>query len=224
MGTRQTLFMILSMTIMMGVILSGVFTWQAMGFGAVFIGVWASRFVSTYVIVLPTVLVVSPIAQRFARWLDGVLSPPPRLSPREVVLAAWRDNAAGHGGDDFAPWLAALADDVRISMPLGPFRGETVGKEGAARIYGAIAAAEPRLVYEEPLRVTENGNSVVIEFDDHGTISGMPYRNRIAASFDVRDGKISAYREYFGDIDPAVVAMMTASPDQPASAPEDISR
>lgn len=76
MGTRQTLFMILSMTIMMGIILSGIFTWQAMGFGAGFIGVWASRFVSTYIIVLPTVLLVSPIAQRFARWLDGKLSRP----------------------------------------------------------------------------------------------------------------------------------------------------
>jgi hypothetical protein len=76
MGTRQTLFMILTMTFLMGVILSGVFTWQAMGFGAGFVAEWASRFVSTYIIVLPTVLLVSPIALRFARWLDRKLSPP----------------------------------------------------------------------------------------------------------------------------------------------------
>ena len=214
MGTRQTLFMILAMTFMMGTIMSAVFTWQATGFGPGFAVGWASRFLSTYIIVLPTVLLVSPFAQRFARWLNGVLSPP---SPREVALAAWRANGAGHGGGDFAPWIDALTNDVRISMPLGPFRGETVGRDGATRIYSVIAAAEPRLVYAEPMRVTESGNSVVIEFEDHGTIGGMPYRNRIAASFDVRDGKIAAYREYFGDVDPAIVALMTASPSQSSS-------
>lgn len=80
MSSRQSLFMVLAMTFLMGVIMSGIFTWQAMGFGAGFFGGWASRFVSTYIIVLPTVLLVSPVAQRFARWLDGVLGPP--SSPR----------------------------------------------------------------------------------------------------------------------------------------------
>lgn len=215
MGSRQSLFMILAMTFLMGVIMSGIFTWQAIGFGAGFVGGWASRFVSTYIIVLPTVLLVSPVAQRFARWLDGVMSAPHAPSPREVALAAWRANAVGHRGGGFAAWLDALDENVRITMPLGPFRGETVGKEGAARIYTAIASAAPQLVYEEPLRVTESGNSVVIEFDDHGTIGGMPYRNRIAASFDVRDGKIAAYRECFGDIDPAIVAMMNGTAPSP---------
>jgi ketosteroid isomerase-like protein len=209
MGTRQTAFMILTMTIMMGIILSGIFTWQAMGFGAGFIGVWASRFVSTYIIVLPTVLVVSPLAQRFARWLDVVLSPPPQPSPRDVALDAWCANAAGHGGADFTPWLASLAKDVSIWMPLGAFRGENNGQERAAEIYKAIAAASPRLTYETPFRVSTTGQTVVLEFEDHGTIAGTAYRNRIAASFDIKDGKVAAYREYFGDIDPEIVALMT---------------
>ncbi len=34
-----------------------------------------------------------------------------------------------------------------------------------------------------------------------GTILDMPYFNRIAASFDINDGKVYGYREYFGDID-----------------------
>lgn len=210
---RQTLIMILAMTIMMGEILSAVFTWQATGFGSGFISAWMARFVSTYIIVLPTVLVVAPFAQQFAHWLDKRLDggKSAATSPRNVALAAWRANGLGHGGGDFAPWLAALADDVRINMPLGPFRGETIGKGGAVRIYGAIAQAQPHIVYDEPLRISENGNTVVVEFDDHGTIGGMPYRNRIAASFDVKNGKIAAYREYFCDIDPSVVAMMTGA-------------
>jgi ketosteroid isomerase-like protein len=96
-------------------------------------------------------------------------------------------------------------------MPLGPFRGENNGIETARRIYDQIAQATPRLIYEPPLRVTQTNDTVVIEFADHGTIASMPYRNIIAASFDIKDGKVAAYREYFGDIDPAAVAMMTAS-------------
>jgi ketosteroid isomerase-like protein len=209
-GTRQTLFMILAMTFLMGIILSGIFTWQAIGLGAGFFAEWAGRFVSTYVIVLPTVLLVSPVAQRFARWLNGVLGPPRQPSPHDVALDAWRANAAGHSGADFGPWLASLAKDVSIWMPLGAFRGENSGQDRAAEIYGAIAAASPRLTYEAPFRVSTTGQTVVLEFEDHGTIAGMPYRNRIAASFDIKYGKVAAYREYFGDIDPAIVAMMTA--------------
>jgi Protein of unknown function (DUF2798) len=67
---RDTVIMMILMTIMMGLSLSGVFTWQVMGFGQGFIATWLSRFANTYVIVLPTVLVVSPIA----RWLTVKIS------------------------------------------------------------------------------------------------------------------------------------------------------
>ncbi len=229
MASRMSLFMMLIMTVLMGLVLSAVFTVQAVGLRQDFLAHWLGRFASTYVIVLPTVLVVAPIAQWAARRLDAMLAGAPDgiapasiapagiapdqapASPRDIALAAWRANAAGHAGKDFSPWLDALADDVRITMPLGPFRGETVGKTGAAAIYAAIAGAQPRLTYEAPLRVTESGDTVVIEFDDHGVIAGMPYRNRIAGSFDIRDGKVAAYREYFGDIDPAVVALMNGA-------------
>jgi uncharacterized membrane-anchored protein YitT (DUF2179 family) len=75
MNLRDTLIMTILMTIMMGLSLSFVFTWQAMGFGAGFITTWLSRFANTYVVVLPTVLVVSPIARlmtmKIGRMLDG---------------------------------------------------------------------------------------------------------------------------------------------------------
>jgi uncharacterized membrane-anchored protein YitT (DUF2179 family) len=71
---RDTLIMMILMTILMGLSLSFVFNWQAMGFGPGFIATWLSRFAKTYVIVLPTVLVVSPIARvltiRIGRILD----------------------------------------------------------------------------------------------------------------------------------------------------------
>lgn len=75
MNLRETIIMTILMTIMMGLVLSGVFTWQAIGFGSSFLETWLGRFAKTYVIVLPTVLVVSPVARwmtiRLGRVLDG---------------------------------------------------------------------------------------------------------------------------------------------------------
>lgn len=211
MSLRQTIVFTLFMTVLMGLVLSGVFTYLDRGLAPGFLSAWVWRFLETYALVLPTVLVVSPIARAATalvlRWIE-----PPKdgASPVAVATAAWKANAAGHRGEGFEPWLAHLADDVVVSMPTGPFRGETRGKEAARAVYAGIAAASPRLVYEEPLRVTSSGATVVIEFEDHGTIAGRAYRNRIAASFDIRDGKVAAYREYFGDIDPQIVALMAA--------------
>jgi pimeloyl-ACP methyl ester carboxylesterase/ketosteroid isomerase-like protein len=136
-------------------------------------------------------------------------------SPREVALEAWRRNGRGHAGESFEPWYAMLHDDIVVWMPTGPFRGETRGIAAVRGIYDAIAQAAPRLVYEEPLRVTQSGDTVTIEFDDHGAVAGVAYRNRIAASYDVRGGKIAAYREYFGDIDPAIMRMMNPNWSKP---------
>jgi nitrogen fixation/metabolism regulation signal transduction histidine kinase len=68
--TRQNLLMILIMTLLIGLILSGVFTWQAHGLTTGFLSAWLGRFASTYIIVLPTVLIVAPLAQRLSTSLD----------------------------------------------------------------------------------------------------------------------------------------------------------
>ncbi|MGL5839129.1 MAG: DUF2798 domain-containing protein [Sphingorhabdus sp.] len=71
---RERLLLMFFMTLLMGLILSAVFTWQTLGFMSGFIAAWASRFVSTYIIVLPTVLIVSPIAQCLAVRADNFLA------------------------------------------------------------------------------------------------------------------------------------------------------
>lgn len=207
--TRQNIIMMLVMTLLMGIVLSAVFTWQAIGFAPGFVAQWASRFVQTYPVVVPTVLLIAPIAQRVAARIERTRrSASPSGSDVSVALAAWRANALGHRGGGFDDWLGRLRDDVSITMPLGPFRGVNRGIDKAREIYALIAGAEPRLKYEEPVRVSSAEGCVVIEFADAGTIAGQRYSNRIAASFDIREGKVAAYREYFGDVDPAVVAMM----------------
>ncbi len=210
---RDTLLMVLVMTLLMGIVLSAFFTWQAGGFAPDFIARWLRRFGSTYAVVLPTVLIVAPLAQRIATWLGARLFPVANAepdavsSPREIVLEALRHNARGHRGEGFEDWYRMLDARVSITMPIGAFRGENIGIERAHEIYEAIAAASPRLTYEIR-RVVELENTVVVEFDSYGSIAGMPYSNRIAGSFDVRNDLVIAYREYFGDADQNIMSMM----------------
>lgn len=211
MSMLTTIVFTAAMTLLMGIVLSGVFTYRELGLGPDFASAWVWRFLETYALVLPTVLVVSPVARALTgAILRRVPAPATSAPPVEVAMSAWRANAAGHRGEGFDAWLEHLADDVVVTMPTGPFRGDNEGIEAARAICRGIAAASPRLVYDAPLRVSSAGSTVVIEFDDHGTIAQQPYRNRIAASFDVRDGKVAAYREYFGDIDPRIVSLMAA--------------
>ena len=129
----------------------------------------------------------------------------------QTALAAWRQLKAAHDAGDFGGYLAMLTDDYTFSMPVGEFRGQHVGRDRAAECYRQIAASEPKLRFHDPLRVTRQGNTVVVEFEDEGTIQGRPYRNRIASSFDVRGDRICGYREYFGDIDPVMMSFMAGA-------------
>ena len=50
----------------------------------------------------------------------------------------------------------------------------------------------------ELLRMTANEKTIVFEFRDEGLLRGEMYRNRVTVSWDIRDGRIASYREYFG--------------------------
>jgi hypothetical protein len=66
---RENLIMMLVMTVLMGIAMSAVFTWQGTGFDDAFLSNWADRFLKTWPVVVPVVLVAAPLAQRITRWL-----------------------------------------------------------------------------------------------------------------------------------------------------------
>jgi ketosteroid isomerase-like protein len=119
----------------------------------------------------------------------------------ETALLAYRYLAEGHKAGTFENYLNLLTEDYTFYAPAGEFRGKNVGKQRAKEFYDTITAAKADFVFSEPMKVTANEDTVVIEFTDEGTIMGFPYFNRIASSFDIRDGRIYGYRKYFGDID-----------------------
>jgi len=67
---HQQLVFVFFMTLLMGLVLSFVFEVQAGNHGIEdaggFVASWLQRFLGTYVIVLPVVVVVNPIAKRLA--------------------------------------------------------------------------------------------------------------------------------------------------------------
>jgi ketosteroid isomerase-like protein len=132
-------------------------------------------------------------------------------TPTEVALLGFRFLAEGHKAGSFQNYLDLLTDDYFFFAPVGEYRGENKGKERAAKFYQSITDAKADFIFSEPLRVTANGNTVVIEFTDQGTLMGNRYFNRIASSFDIRGEEICGYREYFGDIDVAALARMIPS-------------
>jgi ketosteroid isomerase-like protein len=84
-----------------------------------------------------------------------------------------------------------------------------LGKAAAVEIYAAIAASAPRLTYLAPKRISVGGETVVLEFDGHGSVDGHDCSNNMAVSFDIANGKVREYREYIGDIDPALLSFMS---------------
>lgn len=128
-----------------------------------------------------------------------------------IARRAWEALAEGHRSGDFTRYVAMLSADYSFSIPVGPFRGMHRGLERAQAFFDAVAAANPHLTYREPLRICAAHNTVVIEFDDDGDFGGVTYRNRIVASFDIEDGLVTAYREYFGDVDVHSINLMAAA-------------
>lgn len=101
--------------------------------------------------------------------------------------------------------LQLVADDLLLEMPVrhdgGPpeMRGEA-----ARRFIGAIPKLFSRMNFTEiTVHGTTPGGVIAAEYaSDGATRAGEPYRNRYAGFFEVRNGKIVRWREYF---DPVVI-------------------
>lgn len=70
---RDQVFMFF-MTLLMGLSISAIMTWWNGGWQGPFVFAWLRGFARTYVVIVPTVLVVMPIAKRLTA---TVVAPPP---------------------------------------------------------------------------------------------------------------------------------------------------
>ena len=116
---------------------------------------------------------------------------------------AWDGFVIGRATGDWAVFLDTLSEDVTFFVSLaGPFQGENHGKERAEEFAHHPSTQEAgRLRFQEPIRVLREGDTVVFEAWDEGTIAGEPITNRVALSFDIDDAKVITVREYVGVMD-----------------------
>lgn len=122
---------------------------------------------------------------------------------RTVAEEAFEDFRRGLATGEWEPFLARLSDDFTFHFPLGRYQGLNRGKERASEFFDFVSRAYPEgLVIEQVHGVTAEGNRVVFEFEDRGTLRGEPYHNLVAISLDVCGEQICGYREYFGLVGP----------------------
>ena len=120
-----------------------------------------------------------------------------------IARRAWDGFVAGRATGDWTAFLDTLSDDVTffISSP-GPFQGENHGKHRIEDFaQHAAAHGDDRIRFEEPVRVSREGTTVVFEAWDDGSDDSGEMANRVAISFDVDDGRIITVREYVGVMD-----------------------
>ena len=120
------------------------------------------------------------------------------LSVAQLALEGFR---AGWATGSWSAFLALLAEDYTQRVPLGEVRGRELSKREAVRHYRAMTLLGVRLQLGEPFRTAASDTGATFELEVSGELYGLPYRNRLALSFDVAAGRITALREYFGELD-----------------------
>ena len=115
-------------------------------------------------------------------------------SPIEVVrrfCAAWSDNAGA------AELAAFFTDDAAYhNIPLAPVRGRDAI---ATNITSVIRPGAPGIeaIQFRVINIAANGPVVMTERVDAFKLPGKSFELPVMGTFEVRDGKISAWRDYF---------------------------
>lgn len=105
---------------------------------------------------------------------------------------------------DAGPLLEVAADDIVFSVALwGEWAGPQRGKDRLKELVD-----HQHNVLKLKTRVTQTSRSVSedrvwFEFSNDGTNLGGEYHGRLAVVFQVEDGKVKAFREYAGVLNPA---------------------
>ena len=111
-------------------------------------------------------------------------------------LGAWERRDTEHIVDQFTD------DAIYHSIPLAPI----VGKQAIREFVAGFADVPPgRLVIHHQVA---SGNVVMNERTDYITINGRPVTLPICGVFEIENGRIKAWREYF-DLGPARAAYGT---------------
>ena len=112
------------------------------------------------------------------------------MSDPETIV---REFCAAWDRRDVEALLTWFAPDATYhNMPLEPVRGHAAIRE-VLNVFVPPASS----IHFEVLAVASRGNLVFTERVDHFTVAGKKVALPVAGVFEVRDGKIVAWRDYF---------------------------
>ncbi len=131
------------------------------------------------------------------------------VSAQDVSIAQSAFNAwqKGEASGNYADFRALVSPTFELfSHPVQPARGVYVGaqaREMMTKLTEQRTQNPNQLIFSN-VRVHQLGNSFLFEFDSEGKVSGYPYKGWNAIRFTIGpDKKVTSFREYLGDIDPA---------------------
>ena len=111
--------------------------------------------------------------------------------------------AQGWATGNFDPYIALLADEMNFWFPTGAHRGKFTGAAGRQEMIAKCqdhTNGGDRLTLHPPQYTLSDGASVMFEFEAEGLYAGEPYRGHNAIAFEIKEGKVVGFREYFGDL------------------------
>jgi ketosteroid isomerase-like protein len=122
----------------------------------------------------------------------------------QKAFAAWEK---GEKTGNYADFQALISPEFEVfSHPVQPARGVFTGTQARDMMLKLTAERRqnPNQLAFSNIRVHQSKNSFLFEFDSEGEVSGYPYKGWNAIRITIgTDNKVTSFREYLGDIDPA---------------------
>ena len=122
----------------------------------------------------------------------------------EKVVKAFMDTWT-HG--DVDETVGYLAEDVYyLNIPMEPIKGRAKAREFLAPFFTKDPLIVPFEVHTEIKQTLSNGGVVMQERVDHFKIAGKEWALPVVGIFEVKNGKIAVWKDYFdmGQLQPVV--------------------
>lgn len=118
------------------------------------------------------------------------------FTPLDIAQPAFQDLIHGLATGQWQAFLDRLTDDFVFWFPAAPFQGENIGKPRAAEFFHYISQEFNRSLIITPEQITYSDSTVVFDLRTENPTANPPVTGRAAISFDIRDDRICALRQY----------------------------